>query len=1010
MKLTDYFIKHPVSSIVLNLALILLGILCFQNIAIREYPRVVLPQVFIETIYPNASAELIEVSVTNILEDELAGVQGVDFIASESTPDMSMITMNFKQGVSIIKAQNDIREAINLAKAKLPKDALNPVIRNEKARSGPPFMAVCLESEAMKFSELTHYVNLNIKNSIRSIAGVASVDVWGRPYTYKIILNNQNMYSYGINADEVFAAIDSSTKSLQAGKYQKEIPVTINLELEHAQDLEKILIKNHPKPVFLQDIAKIELGEDDQTFRLKINGKPGLCIGVNKVSDGNPLTVSDNVNKEVMNLKRSLPKDIVMDILLDQAEYIRSSIHNIQSSVLEAIFLVLIIVFFFLRNLNATLIPVVAIPISLIGALIFLSVFGYSLNIMTLLAMVLAVGLVVDDAIVVLENIMRHIERGESSLNAAINGTKEISFAIIAMTCTLASVYAPIAFIGGVTGQLFTEFAVCLAGSVFISGVTALTLSPLMCAKLIKVQQSKLFPKIDFHLEKLESYYQIILKRIIKQKNIILLLLVMNVLATIVLFKVLPQETVPKEDRGLVGVYVPAIPGKNIDHTEKNIAKVEAIINSVPEREGSITFAFAQGGSAILPLKPKNQRKRSAEEIMGSLFPMMMSFPSADAWPWSWNVALPGIDDPAENSEVTMIVSTTDSYFELLQNLNKLRDEADKRKIFNSFRHDLKLENLGFNIEINKDLAARMKINASQIAKTIEIFFSGDRSINFKKDGILYPLNIEGDYKPWRIEELYVTNIDGNKVSIGNIASLAHKAAPKELCHYNQMKSAKVKVDLSAGDNLSEVMEKMNNLANEVLPITYKKQWYGVAKSYADNASSGVLLMVLSIIFIYAILAVQFNNFIDPFIILFTIPLAAFGALIATYFKGYSLNIYSQVGLITLIGLITKHGILIIEFANQLQEKGEEILAAIIKASCLRLRPILMTTSAMVAGSVPLIFSSSAGSESREAIGLVLVFGLGIGTVFTLFVLPGLYLILKKLNPAAQFILVDKKN
>lgn len=996
MKLTDYFIKHPVSAIVLNCALILIGILCFKSLSIREYPKVVLPKIFIETVYPNASAELVEASVTNILEDELAGVEGVDYITSESSPDMSLISINFKPNTSIIKAQTDVREAINMARVKLPDKVVDPLVQNEKSHSGPPFIAICLESQAMKFSELTHYVNVNIKNSLKSISGVASIEVWGRPYTYKITLDQEKLFAYGINADEVYSAIENTTRSLPAGKYRKEVPVTINTEIESEKDLEDILIKNVPKPVFLKDLAKIVLGEEDQNFRLKINGKPGLCMGVNKVPDENPLTVSEAVHLQVQSIKKSLPEGILMDVVLDQAEYIRSSIKNIQKSVLEAMIFVILIVFFFLRSFSSTLIPIVTIPISLIGALLFLSAFGYSINIMTLLAMVLAVGLVVDDAIVVLENITRHIEEGETPLQAAMKGSKEIGFAVVAMTLTLASVYAPIAFIQGVTGQLFTEFAVCLAGSVFISGITALTLSPLMCAKFIKRNEQSLFPKIDIYLKLIENRYQNLLQKIINYKKLTFIILVFNLVVVLLLFKILPQETVPKEDRSLVGVYVPAIPGKNIDHAEKNIDKVEEIIKNIPEKQGSITFAFAQGGSAVLPLVPKTERTRSAEEIMGSLFPMMMGFPSADAWPWSWNTALPGLSDPSENSEVSMIISTTDSYFDLLQNLNKLRDAADESKKFQSFRHNLKLENLGYRLEINKDLAAKLKINPSQISKTVEIFSSGDTSIDFKKDGIVYFMTIEGNSIPWNIEELYITNIDGKKISLGSIAEFVQKAEPKDLYHYNQMRSAKVKIDFGASDNLDELMKNMSDLAKKILPSTYKLSWDGIARSFSENSSSSNLLIFLSIIFIYAILAVQFDNFIDPFIILLTIPLAALGALLAVYFKGYSLNIYSQVGLITLIGLISKHGILIVEFANQLQEKGEKVVDAVIKAAVLRLRPILMTTSAMIAGSVPLIISHSAGSESREAIGIVLVFGLGAGTVFTLFVLPSLYVIFKR--------------
>ena len=997
--MNTYFIKHPVTAIILNCMIILLGILCFNNLKIREYPDIILPTIFINASYPNASAELVESSVTNILEDQLAGVENLDSMISTSDNNFCQIELKFKAGSSTDRALIKVKDAVTRAKNQLPVQVKEPSVEQDSSEgSGPPFMAVCLESNSMSFGELTHYVKLGLVNVLRSIKGVASTEIYGRPYTYRVILNHQKMYKLGINADEIYSAIERSNLTRPLGKFQRELPVTLNSELTNQEDFENILVRAGQNPVFLKSLAKIELSTEDQKMRLKINGKPGLCVGIKNAQDDNPLDVSSLVRKQVNELKQTLPNNINMMILLDQAEYIRASIANIKSSIIEAILLVLVIIFIFLRNYRATLIPIITIPISLIGSLIFLSICGFSINIMTLLAMVLAVGLVVDDAIVVLENIARHIENGDTALQASIKGIKEIGFAIVAMTLTLTSVYAPIAFVTGMIGQLFIEFSAALAGSVLISGVVALTLSPLMCAKVLKPKQHNVFPQIDAFMENLLLKYTKVLNQIIGYKKLMIAFLSITLVVTIICFKIIPSETAPSEDRSLIGILVPSIAGKNIDHLEKKIEEVEMAVKDLPEAEANLTFITPSGGYVILPLKSIEQRKRSANQIVSFLQPQMMAYPSLDAWVWSWSSSLPGMDNSSASSELTMIISTTDSYEILLKEINKIRKLGEDNKIFESVRHDLKLDNLGMVVDLDKNTLAKLNLNESQVAKMIEIFFSGNTALEFKMDGILYPITIEGDIHPWSLSELYLTNKNNQKISIASFAKLNTKAIPKKLSHYNQMRSVALTVNLDSKDNIVESMDKLYKLADESLPKAYKKQWVGIAKTYSEVSTSTSVLFLLSLLFIYAILAVQFESFLDPLIVLLTVPLACSGAMVIMYLTGNSLNIYSQVGLITLIGLISKHGILIVEFANQLQLEGKSLLEAIKASASLRLRPILMTTSAMICGAIPLIISTSAGAEARHAIGLVLVSGLFIGTIFTLFVLPSVYYIFKSLK------------
>ena len=999
MKITEYFINHPVTSTILNSMIILVGILCFYSLKVKEYPDVIIPNLTVQAVYPNASADLIESSVTNILEDNLAGVEGLKSISSISSDAVSIITLHFNAGTPINQAMTSTRDAVAKARGNLPTQVREPVVSrgNNAADSGIPFIAICLESNSMGFGELTHYALVSLKNAFRSIQGVASVSVWGQPYIYKIILDHQKMYNFGINADEIYNAIERSNISLPVGKFQKELSATLNLELKSPEDFGNIIIKNSPNPVLLKSLADINLTTDDQEFRVKINGKPGLCLGISKTIDDNPLEVSDLVHKQLNDLKSTMPDSIKTQILIDQAEFIRASLLNIEYSIAEAMLLVLLIVFLFLRNVRATLIPIITIPISLIGSLLFLKLFGFSINIMTLLAMVLAVGLVVDDAIIVLENITRHLENGESPKNAAIKGAKEIGFAIVAMTLTLTSVYAPIAFVTGMVGQLFIEFAAALAGSVLISGVVAITLSPLMCAKILTPNPHRILPQIDVFLIRLSEGYSKYLRIVMHYKKYTLIFAGLALVTMIYSFNVLPRETAPSEDRALVHVFIPSPAGKNIDHAEKNVKAVENIIKNIPEAMGRMTFIGDFGGYVVLPLKPIEDRKYTADEVVSRLRPKMMSFPSFDAWINSWSTSLPGLDNTA-SSELILKISTIGSYKDLFEEVTNTTKIGEEQKLFSSITHDLNLDNLGMDINIDKNILANLNLTEEQTARMIEIFFSGNRSLEFKKDGILYPILIEGDIKPWNLEELYLTTPTGARTSISSFATLTTKQAPNILKHYNQMRSVNLTANLTPGENIEKSMRKLYKLADETLPKSYKKTWVGIAKTYNESASSTLILFFLSMLFIYAILAVQFESFVDPLIILFTVPLACSGALLTLYLTGGTLNIYSQVGLITLIGLITKHGILIVEFANKLQEEGKSLLEATLESAHLRLRPILMTTGAMICGTVPLILSNSAGSEARHAIGVTLVSGLSFGTIFTLFILPSLYYMVKNLS------------
>lgn len=998
MNITTYFLKHPVVALILNAMIAVIGALSFDSLSVREYPEFHFPKVHIQTYYPNASADVVENSVTNPLEDRLASIEGIDTITSDSKYGVSNIFLNFQNAISIDQSLIAIREAIGLAN--LPKEVKPPVVKRKAASDEMPFIVISLESASMDFAELTHYANLNLKNIFRGIKGVASAEVWGQPYTYTIFLDARKMYAFGINADEVINALQKSNLSLPVGKFQNEISVTLNSELQTIKDYEDLVIKekkSSQRPILLKQVADIKLQTDDKRSRIRVNGKPGLCLAIQQANDANLLEVSTLVRNELNDVAQSLSHDLKMDIIQDQADFVRQSIKNVKSSIFEAIIFVLIIIFLFLRNFKATIIPLITIPISLIGSFVFLKVFGFSINVITLLAMVLAIGLVVDDAIIVLENIQRHIDKGTLPFNAAIKGAKEIGFSIVAMTLTLTSVYAPLAFITGTIGELFIEFAVALAGSVLISGVVALTLSPLMCAEFLQSNHNHLFPKIDELLDRFTAYYASALRRFLLYKKSCLLVFVAAFGFIAVFFQIIPSETAPKEDRNLIGIYVPPIPGKDINTMEQKIKLIENSIKSIPEAEHGLVFMGNWGGSIIFPLKPKSLRSRSAQEIVDAIKPCIAKIPSLDAYPWSSNSGLPGINDSLNNGELSLIISTTESYANLFGAVEKVRKTMDDQGFFQNIRHDLKINTPGYRIDVDTNEMANLNLNSRQIAKTIEVFFSGEQSLTFSKDGLLYPITVQGKRSPWDLNELYVTNLAGKRISLGVVAKMIPTSAAASLYHYNQMRSVVLTADLPKDQSFdSGAKTFFTQVSNNLLP-SYKKTWSGNAKTYLESKKTMITLFFLAIIFIFAILAVQFENFIDPCIILLTVPLACIGALSFVWILNGSINIFTQVGLITLIGLITKHGILIVEFSNKLA-KELALDEAIIQASSLRLRPILMTTGAMIFGAIPLMLSNDAGHEAQSAIGVVLVGGLSFGTFFTLFVLPTVCFMIKSFH------------
>jgi multidrug efflux pump len=614
------------------------------------------------------------------------------------------------------------------------------------------------------------------------------------------------------------------------------------------------------------------------------------------------------------------------------------------------------------------------------------------------MGMVLAVGLVVDDAIVVLENIDRNIHSGLSPFEAALKGAKEIGFAVVMMTLTLASVYAPLIFIEGVVGQLFTEFAIALAGSVVISGVVALTLSPFMCYQTLQASENRWWPSVDVALDSLQMGYKNLLVRIIGYSKACALFMLATLLIIAILFSVIPKATAPSEDRSLIGIWMSKASGQNIDFMENKAKEAESILEQIEHKKGIISFIYDSGANVIVPLSAQSERKDSAQDVADLVKKKTSQLASVDANVWSMDSAIPGVEGDTDGGTISLILSSTGTYKELFDNAEKCENALSKSSIFQSPRHDLDLNSMRYRIDLDENKMTSLGLNLAKIAKTIEIFFSGKSSVDIAKDGVLYPIKVVGKKVPWSLSEIYLTNSSGKPISLAAIANWETDFGPSELFHYNQSRS----VTLSATSDLNraQAMEKLLAVVKNNVSADIKTTWSGSSADNQDAKSSIWLLMGLSIVCIFAILAFQFESFVDPFIILFTVPLASLGGLVWVWFLGGSINIYTQIGLVTLVGLITKHGILIVEFANGMAQTKSP-LEAVIEAATIRLRPILMTTGAMIFGSIPLMLSSDEGHEARRAIASVLVGGLGLGTLFTLFVLPMIYVVVKsgKIDP-----------
>ena len=1003
MKISEICIKRPVFATVLSLAVMLIGLVSYDRLTVREYPKIDEPVVTVNTTYRGASAEIIESQVTKPLEDSLAGIEGVEVITSISRAESSQISVRFKLEREPDSAAADVRDRVSRVRNKLPDTVDEPVIAKVEADANP-IIWLAFSSDSHSALEVTDFASRIVKPRLQTLAGAADVRIFGdRRYAMRIWVDRERLAAYQLTPQDIEDALRRQNVEIPAGRIeseQREFSVVAQTDLQRPEDFAAVVVKTvNGYPVRIGDLGRVEIGAQSERSTVRFKGRSAVALGVIKQATANPLDLSKALRAELPRITEELPKGMRVDIANDLSIFIDRSIDSVFKTIGEAVILVLLIIFLFLRNLRATLIPLVTIPVSLIGAFALMFVLGFSINTLTLLALVLAIGLVVDDAIVVLENIFRHIEDGMSRMEAALKGAKEIGFAVVAMTITLAAVYAPVAFMTGRTGKLFIEFALTLAGAVLVSGFVALTLSPMMCSLLLRHEEKhgRFYTTVENFLNWLANGYKGLLQTLLVRRWIVMTGFAIVAGGSVLFFSLLKSELAPVEDRGVILGVFSAPEGATLDYTDKYARQIEGIYSQTKDVERFFVVAgnpTVSQGISFVGLEDWSKRDRSSAAIAKELFPKFMGVPGVMAFP----VTPPSLGQSPRERPINFVIVTSAPYAELQEVTDAFLAEAGKNPGLTNVDTDLKLNKPELAIEVDREKAADLGIAVDTIGRTLETMLGGRQVTRFKRDGEQYDVIVQVGENlrttPQDLQSIHVRARDGSMVPLANLVSVRETVSPRELNHFGQRRAVTITANLAPGYTMGEALTFLDGIAARQLKAGYAVDYNGQTREFKQSSASLAITFVLALAFIYLVLAAQFESFRDPFIIMLTVPLSMTGALAALWFTGGTLNVYSQIGLVTLVGLITKHGILIVEFANQMQEKGLAIKEAVIEASVLRLRPILMTTGAMVLGALPLALATGAGAESRQQIGWVIVGGLLLGTFFTLFVVPTVYTLL----------------
>jgi multidrug efflux pump len=1013
MQFTELFIRKPILSIVLSLFILLVGIKAFLSLPVRLYPSISPSVINIQTAYPGAPAQLMESFVTTPLENALSGIEGIDVMHSSSKQSVSQITLQFKLGYDLTKAMTNVSNAIASIRKQLPKAVLDPVI-NTKDPDADPTLFISFASNALSLPAITDYLTRVIQPQLQTIPGVSQAQIFGgNNYALRIWLDPLKMAAHQVTASDIMTALQQNNIQSASGSLitpNQIINIDTNTDMHTAAELNNLVIRTQNSYlVRLSDVGQAVLGVESDESSASVNGnKQSVIMGIVPLSTANPLNVSNAVIGLLPQLEKAAPADINLHLVWNASKFIAASLHDVKQTIFEACLFVFGIIFLFLANFRAGLIPLVTIPLSLMGVCAAMLTLGYTLNVLTFLAWVLGIGLVVDDAIVVLENIHRHIALGKTPENAAIFGTKEIGFAIIAMTLTLAAVFAPIGFINDMTGLLFREFAFTLSAAVIISGFIALTLSPMMCAKLLKnkIQASRFSLKVDHFFDKTMLIYKNYLTLTIKHRKAMLGIGIITYLVCFGLFKTLPSELAPQEDQGLVITAATGPTSANLAYMEKYMAKLQKIYKTTPGIDTYITLIgmpITNNALSFLILKPWHERDKTSGDIIQTLFKRYYGITGLQAFPFSPH-ALPGATGHAP---LMFVLKSTDSYDTLNQLSKKLQlaiTQTNPRIL--GLQADLKMDANQIHLNIDRDKANSLGISMSDIANSLNSLIGAPQASLVNWNGRSYQV-IPQLYRNYMStdQQLKLINVRGqnNKLmSLANFVDVKNSFTVLSLNHFQQLRSVTFSANLAPSYTIGAAVKYLTALTQRILPHNVQLDFAGETRQFMQAGNSMEQTFLFALLFIFLVLAAQFESFRAPFIILITVPLSLAGALLALYLTGGSLNIYTQIGLITLIGLITKHGILIVEFARQLQKNPHiSVQEAVIEAASLRLRPIFMTTATMLLAAVPLALANGPGAHARNQLGWVIWGGMSIGTLFTLFILPVVYTLIypSKLSP-----------
>ncbi len=1006
MSLTSISINRPVLAVVMSLVIVIFGIVGFNFLGVREYPSVDPPIITVVTPYSGANADIIESQITEPLEESINGIEGIKTLTSVSRDGRSTISVEFDLGTDLERAANDVRDRVSRALRQLPQDADPPVVSKADADSFPIIIS-SLQSESRSLMELTAFADNNVKERLQTIPGVSEVRIWGsKKYSMRLWMDPLKLAAYQLTPIDVLSAVTANNVELPSGRVEgmtTELTVRTQGRLDTPNAFNDLIVKEDIGGVVrFRDIGRAEMAPENQRTILKRDGIPMVMPVVVAQPGSNHIEIAREFYKRYEVITRDLPQDIIAQVVFDSTEYIQASIKEVKQTIILAFVLVVSIIFLFLRDWRTTVIPVITIPISLIGAFFIMYLADFSINVLTLLGIVLAIGLVVDDTIVVLENIYQKIESGLEPKQAGIKGTAEIFFAVISTTIALAAVFLPLIFLEGLTGRLFREFGVVVAGAVIISSFVALTLTPMISSKLLKKRQkqSKFYEITEPFFQWLADKYQSSLQAFLKVRWWAFPIIIAAAALIYSLYNQLPNELAPLEDRNAFRVFASAPEGVTFEYMDQYVDEVTAeTLERVPERKfiGSVTSpgfgASSSVNSAFLfaVLKEKSQRGRSVQQIVNEITPVIGSNTKARAFV----IQPPTIGGNSLRGFPVQFVVQATNLDKLKEILPQFMEKAYADPNFSFVNLDLKFNKPEINIEIDRERARDLGVSVLDIARTLQLAFSGQRFGYFIQDGKQYQVIGQVDRQnrndPLDLQSLYLRSQDGRLIQMDNLVKLKEESNPPQLYRFNRFVSATVSANPANGRTVGDGIEAMERIAAEVLDDSFSTALAGESSEFRESTSSLYFAFIFALILIYLALSAQFESFRDPFIIMFTVPLAMAGALITLTLFGESLNIFSQIGIIMLVGLVTKNGILIVEFANQKKAQGEEFRQAIVSAAAQRFRPILMTSLSTILGILPIALALGAGAESRVSMGLTVIGGLIFSTILTLYVIPAIY-------------------